>query len=381
MRNYLALLILSAILMAACAAGLGSSPTLPQQGAICGDGLCDGPENAENCPGDCAMPGAPTIAEHVPPLYFFYAIHTHVSGDTLPYDENMVQIDPQVAENMIAAIEGIREILDRYGIPGSWQVTYGIASGLCDYGGEDNILSQLLDDGHEVAMHAHRTEDISTTHEALTLRCGITPTVGSGHLLDAYRLGQIGGAHAAQDSMTISLGISSGLGVNIITENLSPGGGKSIFDESCDSQLGIGNTMWEQSGNLMFPWRPDYQHGNICAHNPQSDVLFIDHVSPEFALSPMQTMPDVWGPLEFSRLQQFFDGALAYMQTERPDRIAVWGFATHITEYAIGSHGENPPDPASLAALDQFLAYVDSKHAQGLVQYATPAQIAELVGQ
>lgn len=389
MRKSLALFIFTAVLLGACATGATpTSSTLPP-GGRCGDGVCSSPEDAQTCPQDCSPPDASDsmgatgdgvpFSGDVPPVYFFYAIHTHVSGDTLPYDENLTQIDTQVADNMLAAIEGIREILDRYGIPGSWQVTYGVASGLCDYGGENHILKQLLEGGHEVALHAHRTEDIITTYEALTTHCGITPQVGSGHLLDAYRLGQISGAQGAQESMTISLNISSNLGVTILTENLSPGGGKSVFDDACDNQLGIGNTMWEQSGNLMFPWRPDYQNGDICSHNPQSDVIFIDHISPEFALSPGGTMPDVWGEMEFAKLQQYFDGALAYMQSEKPDRLAVWGFATHITEYAVGAKGEQPPASEALAALDQFLAYMDAKHDQGLVVYATPSQIAALV--
>jgi hypothetical protein len=388
MRKVLTLLCLTFGLLGACTSA--SQPTTSvQQGGSCGDGICDGPENAQSCPRDCSPPGstAPLDASgeglppaiDVPPVYFFYAIHTHVSDDKLPYDASLTEIDAQVAKNMLAAVEGIREILDRYGIPGSWQVTYGVASGLCDYGGENHVLKQLIDDGHEVAVHAHRTEDITTTYEALTSNCGITAQVGSGHLLDAYRLGEFGGAQSAQDSMTLSLSISSDQGVTITTENLSPGGNKNPFDEACNSQFGVGNTMWEQSGNLMFPWRPDYQNGDICTHNSQSDIVFIDHVSPEFALSPAGGMPDIWTDMEFAKLQQFFDGALAYMQSEKPDRLAVWGFATHITEYAFGANGEQPPASESLEALDQFLAYIDSKHDQGLVVYATPSQIAALV--
>jgi hypothetical protein len=292
----------------------------------------------------------------------------------------MTQIDGSAAENMIAAIEGIQSVLDRYGISASWHFTYGGASGFCDYGGPDHVLKQLLEAGHEIGLHAHRTEDIQAAHQALALDCGISPEVGSGHLLDAYLAGQFGDFEAAQNAMTLSLDISSNLGVTIVTENLSPGGEKNVFAEVCNEQFGIGNTMWEQTGNLMFPWRPDYQASNICAHNPQSDVLFIDHVSIEFALTPMHEMPDVWGDPEFGTLQTYLDQALAYMREQKPDRVAVWGFVSHITEYALGGSAENPPDPGALEALDQFLAYVDAKRAQGLLEYVTPGQIAEMVG-
>lgn len=71
------------------------------------------------------------------------------------------------------------------------------------------------------------------------------------------------------------------------------------------------------------------------------------------------------------------DAALAYMEEQRPERVAAWGFVTHITEYAVGSKAENPPDPASLAALDRFLAYVGEKATTGRVIFATASEIAE----
>ncbi len=54
------------------------------------------------------------------------------------------------------------------------------------------------------------------------------------------------------------------------------------------------------------------------------------------------------------------------------------GFVTHITEYAQGGSAEYPPDPAALDALASFLAYVDSKQAEGRVVFVTANEIAEL---
>lgn len=386
MRRCILLLCLAAVILAACSPALSSNPNPPSQRGECGDGICGGPENPQICPEDCAPPETTSQTAvnpdgDVPPLYFFYVIHAHVSGDKLPYDITMNQIDTEAAANMVAAIEDIQAVLDRYGIPASWHVAYGGASGYCDFGGPNHVLNRLLDAGHEVGLHAHRTEDIHAAYQALTLDCGITPEVGSGHLLDAHLAGQFGDFEAAQNAMTLSLDVSSGLGVTIVTENLSPGGDKNVFAEACNDQLGIGNSMWAETGNLMFPWRPDYQAGDICAHNPQSDVLFIDHVSIEFALTAMYEMSDVWGDPEFSTLQAYLDAALAYMREQKPERVAVWGFVSHITEYAVGGSAENPPDLSALAALDQFLAYVDSMHTLGLLEYATPGQIAVLVGE
>ena len=45
----------------------------------------------------------------------------------------------------------------------------------------------------------------------------------------------------------------------------------------------------------------------------------------------------------------------------------------------LGGKAENPPLPESLAALDEFLSYVDIQHQDGLVIYATAGEIAEIV--
>ena len=66
------------------------------------------------------------------------------------------------------------------------------------------------------------------------------------------------------------------------------------------------------------------------------------------------------------------------MEVNQPGRVAAWGLVSHINEYAVGSHGENPPHPGALAALDRFLDYVDSKVAEGWVIYATANEIADL---
>lgn len=393
MKRNLLIFIALALTAAACTLSFTetSSPSEPiSTKGSCGDQICDGPENATNCPEDCkAVPSessphderATALTEgETPPLYFFYAIHTHVSGDFHPHDPGLSQINTQTADNMLAAIEGIQAVLDRYGVKATWEVVYGTASGLCEYGGEHHVFQQLIASGHEIGLHVHSTEDIDRAYQALVNDCDIIPKTASGFLLDAYRLGSAGGAAAAQDAFREALTRSSQLGMHIVTENLSPGGEKSIMAEACNDQFGIGNDMWAQSGNLMFPWRPDYANANVCAHNPQGDILFIDHVSIEALILPGdQAPPDILGDIHFNQLKEKLDGALAYMQSNQPERPAVWGFVTHISEYAQGSRAAYPPDSASLAALNRFLAYVAEKEAQGAVVFATASEIGELM--
>jgi hypothetical protein len=138
--------------------------------------------------------------------------------------------------------------------------------------------------------------------------------------------------------------------------------------------------MWQDTGNLMFPWRPDYLNEDVCSHNPEAGMVFVDHVSIEWLiLQDAPGPPDMLDARHFNQLQVQFDAALDYMAAHQPTRVAVWGFVTHIGEYAFGSKGENPPEKTSLDALRDFLAYVDSKQKEGLVIYATAAEIANLV--
>jgi hypothetical protein len=140
--------------------------------------------------------------------------------------------------------------------------------------------------------------------------------------------------------------------------------------------------MWALSGNLIFPWKPDYVHHDICAHNDQGEMLFVDHVSIEWIILPeYQSVPDILSNEHFDQLRIWFDGALQYMAEEKPSRIATWGFVTHITEYAKGSHAEYPLDPGSLAALDSFLDYVSSEADAGRVIFATVEEIADVIDQ
>jgi hypothetical protein len=353
----------------------------------CGDGFCDGPENRDNCPADCLegdlegvipSPSKPSPEiRALPPLYFFYAIHVHGSDENLPYtDTSRLNLNLQVAENMIAAVEDIGEILDRYGVKGTWEVLPATATGICSFQGKDHVFHQLIARGHEVGTHAHRIDDIQNSYWALENDCGITAKTTSGFIaqIGSYDTDEV------QSAMSLSIQASLDLGMTTGTTNLSPGGGRNPFAELCSDQIGLDNDMWSRSGNLMFPWRPDVLHQDVCAHNDEGPLIFVDHVSIEWIKLPGQEgVPDVLTDQNFTQLRNWFNGALQYMQEEKPQRIAVWGFVTHITEFAIGSKAEYPLDPEALAALDHFLAYVDSKRMEGKIVYATVSEIADLV--
>ena len=356
---------------------LGDTPG-GRAGGQCSNGILDPREqaNPDLCPQDAnAQVAVTSPVEDIPPLYFFYVIHVHIANsDTAPYtDQSLTQLNGGQAENMLAAIEGIAEVLDRHGARGTWQVVYGTSKGLCAYQGQDHIFRNLSEGGHEIAIHVHNQEDIQPAFLNLQNACAITPDDISGFLVTVANVNP----GLAQQIYSEDIRLSADLGMTVSTGNLSPADTKNPFGSLCDNQIGIDNDMWLQTGNLLFPWMPDYQHGNICSHDPQGDFVMLDHVSINWLMTGQIDMPDVLGSQQFDYLQQYLDGALDYMETYRPTRIAAWGFVTHIIEYAVGGQAENPPDPAALAALDSFLDYVDSRVAEGRIVYATASEIAE----
>lgn len=369
-----------------------------QQRGSCGDGVCDGPESESTCPADCAaqsasrqqpqgsqptmeataQAAAPTVATSgkIPPLYFIYVVHTHVSDGHLPYTSPARDaIDAAAADNMLAAIEGIAGVLDAHGVPGTWEVTAATASGLCSYQGEDHVFAQLLAAGHEIATHGHSTRGLRESYLALQADCGITAATASGFMAEAARAGSAG----AQEAMASVIEAALDLGMRVATENLSPADLLSPFGELCNNQIGRGNDMWAQTGNLMFPWRPDCGGGEICADHPRCEVVFVVHVSITWTMPGEGSPPaDILSDADSSRLEVYLQSALDHMASNLPETTAVWGFATHIIEYSPGGDAQSPPVAKSLDALDRSLAWVDAQQATGRVIYVTASEAAGL---
>ena len=82
MTRKLNLFVLVAILLSACSMPVPTATSVPA-GGKCGDGACEGVENAVNCPADCSAPGgtpdaAPVHAEDAP---LFITTMTHMEGN------------------------------------------------------------------------------------------------------------------------------------------------------------------------------------------------------------------------------------------------------------------------------------------------------------
>lgn len=319
--------------------------------------------------GDTPSAPAPSQTADVPPLYFFYVNHTHLDGDHWPYtDASLTTIDTNVADNMLFTIEGISELLDRYGVKASWEVVYGTAQGLCSYEGETHIFQRLTAAGHEMGLHVHSAADYDRDYDALHDVCGLTPTITSGLLL-------AGGMGNPQAGAATGIQTNLDLGIHVATI----GFGHSRLVRNCQGELGERGQALAAAGVMLFPWRPDWQSGDLCSDNPQARFAFVDHLDMEtWTGAKGNQQADLLTDADFDRLRAQLDTALTFMDNERPQQIAAWGFVTHPMEFMVENQGENGPDPASLAALEHFLAYVDEQHAQGRIIYATASEIANL---
>ena len=329
--------------------------------------------------GPTLSPDADTDVDEPPTLNVFYAVHLHAGGDELPYlDEGLTLLDPTMAQSLLDVVEAIAEVADAHGIPITWEVVQGSAKGLCSYDThpDGHVLQRVLNGGHEVGIHAHDASSTGPITLELVNTCGIDPSVNSGFMVQVSKAEAFG--EDPREILTDSLWEGYGLGMGHATENLSPDGEKNPFGVLCDETIGVDNDMWEQTGNLIFPWRPDLDGMDPCSHDEAGPVVMIDHVQPGWTLDG-ETPADVLSDAQFGVLQGQLDEALAYVDAERPERVAAWGFVTHVSEYMLGNDLSHGPDEAGIVALDTFLTHVAAQREVGLVSTVTTADIASLV--
>ena len=310
-----------------------------------------------------------TSAE-APPLYVFYVVHLHLSDDRLPYsDPGLALLDQQAAAHMVAITEAIAEVADRYDFPISWHPVYASAKGIGAYEGDDNVLVRLKASGHELGVHSHDVTEIDDA-DGVSEALGLAPTVVSAGLTEASQ------SRDAQQTICDTWESCARIGLSVTVNNLSPEDNVSPFGSLCGNVLGEGNDMWRETGNLMFPWKPDYEGDNVCEHADDGRIVYVDHVTPSW-LNASGRKANLLSDTEFSMLRGWFDNALLYMEAEQPERVAAWGFVTHLSEFTARSDGTMGPDQGALDAFESFLAYVDEQRAAGRVVYATPGEIAQ----
>jgi len=161
--------LLSVLLLACQAAG---TPTVASTGEpsftrtpvrpspardYCGDGRCDGPENPQNCPADCAAPSPTTVR---PPATRTPAAATPAPsrGQGVLYLGIMVHLegwddarDRAKFERHVQLVREYASLFEKYGAKLTWE-SKELTDGVLRWG--DNVLREMERRGHGVGVHA-----------------------------------------------------------------------------------------------------------------------------------------------------------------------------------------------------------------------------------
>ena len=114
----------------------------------CGNDVCEGPENAQNCPADCAAtPGqSPTGKgeDADSPAVLYFGIMVHLEG----WEDDMDQVHFERHAQLMREYAGLFET---YGAKLTWE-SKEVTDGALKWG--DNVLLEMQQRGHGVGVHA-----------------------------------------------------------------------------------------------------------------------------------------------------------------------------------------------------------------------------------
>lgn len=126
---------------------LPAPPAPGKPGSPCGNGVCEGPENAQNCPQDCAAPSSATEAPVQPadsPGVLYFGIMVHLEG----WDDHLDQVRFEQHARLMRAYASLFET---YGAKLTWE-SKEVTDGALEWG--DNVLLEMQQRGHGVGVHA-----------------------------------------------------------------------------------------------------------------------------------------------------------------------------------------------------------------------------------
>ncbi|MBN1920804.1 MAG: hypothetical protein JW892_06130 [Anaerolineae bacterium] len=102
----------------------------------CGDGICGGPENPQNCPADCSSASSPAV--------LYLGIMVHLEGWSDQFNQVKFERHAQLMREYASLFE-------TYGAKLTWE-SKELTDGVLAWG--DNILLEMEQRGHGVGVHA-----------------------------------------------------------------------------------------------------------------------------------------------------------------------------------------------------------------------------------
>lgn len=330
------------------------------------------------------------------PLNVFYVMHVEPNYGT---ESEQSQL-PQSAYNEIKnTVLKATETLEKHGMKGNFEVVYRVAKDAETYEGSDNFITQLKKRGHLVGLHSHHWMIMQSQKNCDSLCEDGCASGANGQNKNACFIGA-GSVEENLDVLKKMLGVSSiaamgfrsytwgyefaraaDLGAKIVNDNYSPGDKFASWSKDCQD-FGYGeNNVWNDTGNLMHPWRPNYQKGlsdfsggtkDLCKNNPNGKIVYIDQVVGDWitASSGGSSERHTLGTADFDVLRKYFAGAMRNLSIKQ---INVWGWPQHENEYRTNLDGDY--NSAAIAALDKFLTELDGYKEKGYIKYATLEEI------
>ncbi len=125
----------------------GQAPSQGKPGSPCGNGVCEGPENARNCPADCvAMESTSqaSAASGSSPAVLYFGIMVHLEG----WDDHL---DQARFERHAQLMREYASLFETYGAKLTWE-SKEVTDGALEWG--DNVLLEMQQRGHGVGVHA-----------------------------------------------------------------------------------------------------------------------------------------------------------------------------------------------------------------------------------
>ncbi|MFZ5909798.1 MAG: hypothetical protein ACOYYU_07280 [Chloroflexota bacterium] len=122
-------------------------PSPGKAGSPCGDGVCNDPENARNCPADCAAPSSATeapVQSADSPAVLYFGVMVHLEG----WDDHL---DQARFERHAQLMREYASLFETYGAKLTWE-SKEVTDGALEWG--DNVLLEMQQRGHGVGVHA-----------------------------------------------------------------------------------------------------------------------------------------------------------------------------------------------------------------------------------
>jgi len=259
--------LLLILIVSACqpAAPADKQPKL--KAGKCGDGVCSGPENTGNCPGDCDEEGKPVNEVERPvgeagPIYLGIMVHLEGWKDEL-FNEEMFDRHARL-------IREYASLFETYGAKLTWESKETTEASLT-WG--DNVLKEMEERGHGIGVHADLGGQLDYNCDIFDRELGIRKkTLESLGVTVRHVSGVV--SHCEWVTALIDSGYNFvtgtvAYGVMSMPEDLRP-----EEYRNCPSPLACHDTFPEALADRIHPWR---MHSGLdwIRHDPDGKLVML----------------------------------------------------------------------------------------------------------